>query len=156
MCTPKNRPLSDFMEQALDQARQAFENDEVPVGTVLVHKVHGVVFKGYNLTEKTGNPLDHAEMLAIRAGQKTLGLPFLEDCTLYVTLEPCLVCAAALIAVRLPKLVFGAYNIKGGAVVHGPALGGTRLPYIGGVLEARCGDILQKFFTQKRPDSLSS
>lgn len=138
------------MEQALGQAGQAFDADEVPVGAVLVHKVHGIIFKGHNVTEQTGNPLDHAEMVAIRAGQKTLGRPFLEGCTLYVTLEPCLVCAAALVAVRLPKLVFGAYNPKGGAVVHGPALGGERLPYIGGILEARCGDILQKFFTQKR------
>ena len=141
------------MAHALHQARQAFENDEVPVGAVLIHKIQGVIFEGHNLVEKTGNPLDHAEMLAIRAGQKTLNLPFLEDCTLYVTLEPCLVCAAALIAVRLPNLVFGAYNPKGGAVVHGPALGGDRLPYVGGVLEARCGDILQKFFTQKRGGS---
>ena len=150
MCTPKNTPHTDFMARALGESRQAFAQDDVPVGAVLVHKIQGIIFSGHNVTEKTGNPLDHAEILAINAGQKALGAPFLEACTLYVTLEPCLVCAASLAAVRLPQLVFGAYNSKGGAVVHGPGLGGDGLPYIGGVLEAPCSEILQAFFAQKR------
>ena len=139
------------MKHALSEANKAFEHDEVPVGGVLVHADLGILFKGHNTSHATCNPLAHVEMLAIKAGQQSLASPFLKACTLYVTLEPCTVCAAALARVRLSYLVFGAYNPKDGAIVHGPRLREiSHISYIGGILEYECGAPLRAFFAKKR------
>ncbi len=146
------------MKLALHQAKQSFIRDEVPVGAVLYHEpLDRVIFEGHNLTQTLGTPLAHAEMLAIQEGLRTLQTPFLTDCTLYVTLEPCAFCAAGLILARMGRVVFGAYNPKGGALVHGPRLFDTSPSfapaYVGGVREDEAGQLLQTFFTQKREAS---
>ncbi|TGW15214.1 nucleoside deaminase [bacterium NHP-B] len=146
------------MKRALHQAKQGLMRDEVPVGVVLYHEpLSRVIFEGHNLTQTLNTPLAHAEMLAIQEGLRALKAPFLTDCTLYVTLEPCAFCAAGLILSRVGRVVFGAYNPKGGALVHGPHLFDTSPSfapsYVGGVREDEAGQLLQTFFQQKRKAS---
>ena len=148
------------MEQALIQARAAQSLDEVPIGGILYHLPSKEnLFQGHNTTRATQNPLTHIEMLAIKHGLKKLGGPFLENCVLYVTLEPCAMCAAALSLARLDMLVFGAYNPKGGAVTHGARLfetsHGFKPKVLGGVLEDASARLLKKFFQKKRSSGFS-
>ena len=108
-------PFNDqyFMKQAYLEAQKAFDQDEVPVGAVIVCK-NQIIARGHNLTEKLTDVTAHAEMIAITAAANCLGSKFLEDCTLYVTLEPCLMCASAIMWARVSRLVFGAYDAKAG------------------------------------------
>jgi tRNA(Arg) A34 adenosine deaminase TadA len=137
------------MEDALAEARKAATKGEVPVGAVLVE--NGVVIaRAHNATE-AGDPTAHAEMLLLRA----TGRARLPECELYVTLEPCAMCAAALSHGRIRRLIFGAYDVKGGAVEHGPRFYQQPTCHhapevVGGVMEAECGQILKDFFTERR------
>ena len=103
-----------WMKQALREAEKAFEEDEVPVGAVVVHEGK-IIGRGYNQIEKLQDPTAHAEMIALTAAANHLNSRRLEDCTMYVTLEPCPMCAGALVLSRVPTLVFGAYDPKAGA-----------------------------------------
>lgn len=103
-----------WMRQALREAERALEQDEVPVGAVVVHGGR-VIGRGYNQMERLQDPTAHAEMIAITAAAAHLGSRRLENCTLYVTLEPCPMCAGAVVLARIPTLVFGAYDPKAGA-----------------------------------------
>lgn len=140
------------MHQALEQAKAAVRQGEVPVGAALVHTRTGeVVALAHNLT-LAGDPTAHAEMLALRA----LKLPRLTEYDLYVTLEPCAMCAGAISHARIRKLVFGAYDPKGGAVEHGPRFFTQPTCHhapevVGGVMEAECGALLKDFFAARRP-----
>jgi tRNA(adenine34) deaminase len=142
------------MLKALELAQQAAEAGEVPVGAFLVRggKVAGT---GYNQSERTGDPLAHAEMVAIREVLSAGGRWVLPDCTMYVTLEPCAMCVGAAILARIPRLVFGAYEPKTGAceslfsIPNEPALD-HRMVVTGGVEEERCRDVLQEFFKRRR------
>ena len=107
------------MMAALAEARLAAAAGEVPVGAVVIRN-GAVLARAHNLVETTHDPTAHAEILAIRAAAKTLGMPRLVDCDLYVTLEPCAMCAGAISFARIRKLVFAADDPKGGAVLHGP------------------------------------
>lgn len=142
------------MHAALDQAHTAASLGETPVGAVIVHKGN-IIAQAHNLTESRCDGTAHAELLVLRAASEALGSRYLDQCTLYVTLEPCAMCAAAMSHARLGKLVFGAYDAKGGAVEHGsrwftqPTC--HHAPeWHGGVREAECGALLKEFFSGLR------
>ena len=143
-----------WMQKALREAERAFEQDEVPVGAVVVHK-GSVVGRGHNMVETLDDPTAHAEMLAVTAACDTLGRKHLTGCTLYVTLEPCPMCAGALVHARLDRLVFGALDEKAGAastlynIVQDERLN-HRVEVISGLEADRAAGLLQDFFRQKR------
>ena len=143
-------PLSDehFMKKALHEAELAFEKGEVPVGVVVV--AHGqIIARGHNLTETLTDVTAHAEMQAITAAANYIGGKYLKDCTLYVTLEPCSMCAGALYWSQLGRLVFGASDDKRGyRANHTPLHPKTKVS--SGVCEMESSKILQEFFKQKR------
>ena len=143
-----------WMEQAFREAEIAFERNEVPVGAIVVHE--GIIIgKGSNQTEMLQDPTAHAEIIAIGAAANYLENKWLQNCTLYVTLEPCAMCAGAIVLARIPRLVFGAYDPKAGActslftITNDPRLN-HRVHTIGSVLEEKCGGILKEFFVKQR------
>ncbi len=143
-----------FMRLALREAERALEHDDVPVGAVLVRDGE-VVGAGHDERELRQDPSAHAEMLALRAGARTLGSWRLLDCTLYVTLEPCAMCAGAIVLARVPRVVFGTDDPKAGAagsvldVLAEPRLN-HRPAVEGGVLAADCAALLTDFFAARR------
>jgi tRNA(adenine34) deaminase len=140
-----------FMQQALVQARMAFEADEVPVGAVVVLQ-NRIIARGHNQVEQLTDATAHAEMLAITSAFNALGAKYLPDATLYVTLEPCLMCCGALFWGKIGRVVFGAADPKNGfkskTAPHWPLHPKTEL--VGGVLEAECGALMTAFFRNKR------
>lgn len=143
-----------YMTRALELAQVAAGRNEVPVGAVLV-KDGVIMAESYNFTETTHDPTAHAELLAIRAACGILESPRLPECDLYVTLEPCAMCAAAISFARIRRLYFGAYDAKGGAVEHGPRFFAQttchhRPEIIGGVEEKAAAELLKTFFIKKR------
>lgn len=144
----------DFMRLALEEARLAAEEGEVPVGAVLV-KGGEVLARAHNRREATGNPLDHAEMLALVEGARRLGGWRLEGTTMYVTLEPCPMCAGALVQARVARLVFGVRDLKLGAAGSRYNLVSDetihhRLEVVEGILEEECLSLLKGFFEGRR------
>ncbi|HYG15279.1 MAG TPA: nucleoside deaminase [Bacteroidia bacterium] len=137
-----------FMRLALKEAQKALEEDEIPVGALVVSN-NRVIGKGYNQTEKLTDVTAHAEMLAITAAANYLNGKFLEDCTLYVTLEPCVMCAGAIFWARPGRVVFGAPDEKRGFSKHGPLLH-PKTELITGILENECSVLLKEFFKGKR------
>jgi tRNA(adenine34) deaminase len=148
----QNRPA---MALALAEAEAAAARGEVPVGAVLVDGGGCVLAAAGNRVETDRDPTAHAEMLALRAGAARLGAKRLTECDLYVTLEPCAMCAAAIGFARLRRLYYGAYDPKGGAVEHGPRLFDQptthhRPEIYGGIEERRAAELLRAFFRQRR------
>ncbi|MFM5903952.1 MAG: tRNA adenosine(34) deaminase TadA [Microbacteriaceae bacterium] len=147
------------MRQAMTQAALAVEaSGDVPVGAVLLDAEGNVVATGYNLREATGDPTGHAEIVAMRAASETLGTWRLDELTLVVTLEPCVMCAGAIVAARIPRVVFGAWDARVGAAgslydVLRDARLGAPVEVIGGVLETECSAQLTDFFESKRSGS---
>ncbi|MEX2308123.1 MAG: tRNA adenosine(34) deaminase TadA [Pirellulales bacterium] len=143
-----------FMQQALSEAQAAFDEDEVPIGAVVV-KDGRVIASAHNQREQLHDPTAHAEMIAITQAAGSLGNWRLDGCTMYVTLEPCPMCAGAVVLARMPRVVYGAADPKAGAVttlyqlLNDPRLN-HRAEVIAGVLAAPCGEILSRFFQQKR------
>lgn len=138
-----------FMRLALKEAMYAYEEDEVPVGALVVSN-NRIIGKGYNQTEKLKDVTAHAEMLAITAAANYLGSKFLEECTLYVTLEPCNMCAAALRWARIGRLVYGAIDPKAGFSLIGHSLLHPKTEVTKGVLEHDCSVLVTEFFRGKR------
>jgi tRNA(adenine34) deaminase len=143
------------MELALEEAERARDLGEVPIGAVVVSAEGEVLARAGNRTIALRDPTAHAELLAIRAACSKLGSERLTDCDLYVTLEPCAMCAAAISFARIRRLYFGAADAKGGAVEHGPrffsqAICHHRPEVIGGLSEARAGTLLKQFFADRR------
>ena len=144
------------MKRALALAREAADAGEVPVGAVIVDAATGrIVAEGRNRVEELRDPTAHAELLAIRAACAAQGAPRLEAADLYVTLEPCPMCAAAISFARVRRLYFGAYDPKGGGVDHGPrvfdqATCHHRPEVVGGIAESEAGDLLKAFFRERR------
>ena len=143
------------MELALAEARAAAARGEVPVGAVLLGPDGAVLARAGNQVEADRDASAHAELLVLRAGARVLGSARLPGCTLVVTLEPCPMCAGATVHFRVGRLVFGAYDPKGGGVEHGPrvldAPGCLHRPeVVGGVREAECGGVLRDFFATLR------
>jgi|TARA_R110002072_G_scaffold14810_6_gene60608 tRNA(Arg) A34 adenosine deaminase TadA len=147
---------SPFMPLALAQARAAFARREVPVGAVLVEAASGkILAQAHNEVEMRPDPTAHAEILALRRGAELRGDPRLPDCDLYVTLEPCAMCAQAIAFARLRRLVFGAYDPKGGGVDHGARIFERATCHhapevVGGIMEQDCGALLREFFQARR------
>ncbi|MBL0310055.1 MAG: nucleoside deaminase [Bacteroidetes bacterium] len=140
---------SYYMKLALKEAVRAGEEDEVPVGALVICN-DKIIGKGYNQTEKLRDVTAHAEMIAITAASNYLGSKFLEECTLYVTLEPCLMCAAALKWARIGKLVYGAKDPKAGySLIEGKVLH-PKTEVVHKVLGEECGILLTEFFRKKR------
>ena len=156
-------PLSDprhpfhveHMEMALDEALAARAEDEVPVGCVVVSLERGVIGRAHNQRETLKDPTAHAEMIAITQAAQALESWRLEKCALYVTLEPCPMCAGAIVLARLPLVVYGCTDPKAGAcdtlyqITSDPRLN-HRAQVVGGVLAQRCADALSEFFAVKR------
>ena len=142
--------LSDtyFMQRALQEAQIAFEQGEVPVGAVITIGER-IIAKAHNLTEKLTDVTAHAEMQAITAASEYLGGKYLMDCTLYVTLEPCVMCAGALYWSQIGKVVYGATDSKRGYHLFGNLLH-PKTQVVQGVLEEPCSQIVKEFFLQRR------
>ena len=142
-------PDKYYMQMAYREAERALSEDEVPIGAVIVVD-NKIIGKGYNQVEKLNDVTAHAEMLAITAASNFLGAKFLEDCTLYVTLEPCPMCAAALKWARIGKIVYGARDEKGGFTTISKKLLHPKTEVQQGVMEHECGTIVTNFFKGKR------
>lgn len=144
------------MQKAIREAENAAARGEVPIGAVIVDAETGAVLAAAgNRTEERNDPTAHAEMLVIREATKKTGAPRLENCDLYVTLEPCPMCATAISFARIRRLYFGAYDPKGGGVDHGPRVYEQttchhRPEVYGGIEETRCGELLKAFFRERR------
>ena len=143
-----------FMKEALEEARKAFEKDEPPVGAVIV-KDGDIVARGHNLRENLQDPTAHAEMLAIKAASVELKRWRLSDCIMYVTLEPCAMCAGAMVLARLNCLVYGTDDPKAGAVKSLMNLVSDKrlnhqIEVRSGILAAECGELLREFFSSRR------
>jgi len=143
-----------YMQQALLEAEQAFMEDEVPVGAVIVHNGH-IVGKGYNQVERLKDPTAHAEILAISAACQTLDSKLLSGCSLYVTLEPCPMCAGALVLSRLDRIIYSATDPKMGAcgsiydIIQDTRLN-HQIEVIQGIMENESEALLKKYFQRKR------
>jgi tRNA(adenine34) deaminase len=147
-----------WMEHALREAEQAYKRKEVPIGAIVVHNSR-IIGRGYNQIESLQDPTAHAEMIAITAAASQLGNRRLEKCAMYVTLEPCPMCAGAIVLARLPLLVFGAPDPKAGAcgtlynIVQDDKLN-HRVELRSGVLEEKCTGMLKDFFTKVRANGV--
>lgn len=145
--------MENFMREALKEAELAYQLGEVPVGAVIVQNGQ-IIARGHNTRETEFSAIAHAEISAIRAACETLHGWRLQDCTLYVTLEPCPMCAGAIINARIPNVVFGAWDASMGAM--GSVLKITKYPLpsrptvVAGVLERECGELLSRFFKDRR------
>ncbi len=148
-------PHNLYMAMALEQAALAAAADEVPVGAVIVHPDRGIIARAHNLRQTLQDPTAHAELLALRQAAAVLGSWRLEGCQLYVTLEPCPMCAGAIVQARVPVVVYGCTDRKAGAchtlyqITSDPRLN-HRCEVIGGVLAEQCASLLSAFFAAKR------
>ena len=138
-----------FMKMAFLEAQKAMERDEVPVGAVVVLN-NAIIAKGHNLTQTLNDVTAHAEMQAITAATNHLGAKYLNDCTLYVTLEPCVMCAGAIAWAQLGALVYGASDQKKGFTLIKHNILHPKTLVKGGIMEQECSDILINFFNSKR------
>ncbi len=138
-----------FMQQALNEAKDAFQKDEIPVGAVVVCNKQ-IISRAHNLTETLNDVTAHAEMLAITAAAEYLGGKYLNECTLYVTLEPCCMCAGALNWSQIGKIVFGAPDEKRGFSRHTPPILHTKTSISSGILKNECSELVKNFFKNKR------
>jgi tRNA(adenine34) deaminase len=149
------RPYDEPMRAALEEAAQAVETADVPVGAVVLERDGLIIGRGRNAREGLGDPTAHAEILALREAASARGEWRLEGCTMVVTLEPCAMCAGALVLARVARLVYGAIDPKAGAVgslwdlVRDRRLN-HRLEVVGGVLADECGELLREFFADHR------
>ncbi|PKP38226.1 MAG: tRNA-specific adenosine deaminase [Bacteroidetes bacterium HGW-Bacteroidetes-14] len=138
-----------FMKAALQEAMKALDSDEVPVGAVVVCEGR-IVARAHNLTERLNDPTAHAEMQAITMATSAFGGKYLETCTLYVTLEPCSMCAAALSWAQIGKIVYGASDPKRGFSLYSPSLLHPKTIVEKGILEDECSSLVKNFFKSKR------
>lgn len=142
-------PDDVFMKEALQEANKAFEKDEVPIGAVVVYDGQ-VIGRGHNLTETLNDVTAHAEMQAFTAAANYIGGKYLKECTLYVTIEPCVMCAGASYWAQVSRIVYGAKDEKRGYSTFSTTIIHPRTKVIGGVLEASCALLMQDFFKAKR------
>jgi len=144
-----------FMDLAYKEAERAYQKNEVPVGAIVFDSNGAIIARGHNQVEELGDSTAHAEMLALTSAMNSLGDKYLPDCTLCVTLEPCPMCAGAMVNAKLGRLVFGAYDPKMGAagtcfnITHSKILN-HKIEVIGGILEQPNINLLKDFFYQKR------
>ena len=146
------KPFDDkyFMKQALNEANTAFDKDEIPIGAIIVLNQQ-IIARAHNLTETLNDVTAHAEMQAFTAAANFLGGKYLKDCTLYVTLEPCIMCAGAAYWTQLSKIVYGAPDKRSKQrLADKTALFHPKTKILGGVMEDDCKDLLDLFFAEKR------
>jgi tRNA(adenine34) deaminase len=143
-----------YMQEALKEAQKAFQEEEVPIGAIIVHQ-DKIIARGHNQIERLKDPTAHAEMIAITSAANYLGTKWLNQVSLYVTIEPCSMCAGALVLARIKNLYFGARDPKAGAcgsvinIVNHKKLN-HRIKVTGGILPEECSDILKDFFKKRR------
>ena len=142
-------PDEKFMREALKEAQRALERDEVPVGAVIVCEGK-IIARAHNLTETLNDPTAHAEMQAITMATNTFGGKYLENCTLYVTMEPCSMCASALNWAQIAKIIYGAGDPKRGFSLYSPSLLHPKTEVVSGILDTECSVIVKDFFKSKR------
>lgn len=138
-----------FMREALKEAGYAADKDEVPVGAVVVCRGR-IIGRGHNMTESLHDPTAHAEMIAITAATEAMGGKYLNDCTMYVTVEPCPMCAGALAWSQIGRVVYGAADPKRGFSLYSPSLMHPKTEVSAGVLADECGETVSAFFREKR------
>ena len=138
-----------YMREALREAMFAAEEDEVPIGAVIVCRGR-IIGKGRNMTERLNDPTAHAEMIAITAATEAMGGKYLNDCTLYVTVEPCPMCAGALAWSQVGRVVYGAADPKRGFSLFSPSLMHPKTEIVSGILVEECGNLVTEFFRNKR------
>ena len=138
-----------YMKQALAEANKAFEKGEVPVGAIIVSN-NQIIARAHNSTEQLNDVTAHAEILALTAAADFLGNKYLNDCTMYITLEPCVMCAGALSWAQLGKLVYGASDEKRGFMVHGKKILHPKTKVAYGIMNLECGSLMKAFFEKKR------
>lgn len=137
------------MKQAYREALKAFDADEVPIGAVIVAG-DKIIAKGYNQTELLNDTTAHAEIIALTAAFSAMGSKFLEECTMYITIEPCAMCAGALKWARIGKLVYGTNEPKSGFTLYEPSILHPNTEVVQGVLKEECGQLMKDFFIKKR------
>ena len=137
------------MRDALREAQMAAAEDEVPIGAIIVCRGR-IIGKGHNMTERLNDPTAHAEMIAITAATEAMGGKYLNDCTLYVTVEPCPMCAGALAWSQIGRVVYGASDPKRGFSMFTPSLMHPKTEVVSGVLAEDCGNMVTEFFRNKR------
>jgi len=147
----KINPFSDeyFMKQALEEAHKAYDEDEIPVGAIVVCN-NRIIARAHNLTERLNDVTAHAEMQAITAAANFLGGKYLKECTLYVTLEPCNMCAGALAWSQISRIVYGASDKKRGFTAFSPSPLHPRTELVTGILEEESSVLVKSFFAKKR------
>jgi tRNA(adenine34) deaminase len=138
-----------YMQRALDEARLALQEGEIPIGAVIVRKDR-IIARSHNLTETLCDVTAHAEMQAITSAANLLGGKYLTDCTLYVTVEPCTMCAGAIGWAQIPRIVYGCADDKRGFHTYAPRAMHPKASITGGILEEECRQLMQDFFRQKR------
>lgn len=138
-----------FMNLALTEARKALAQDEIPIGAIVVCDGN-IVGRGHNMTETLNDVTAHAEMMAVTSASQTLGGKYLTDCTLYVTVEPCLMCAGAIAWAQVKRIVYGASDIKRGYSTYTARPFHPRATVTGGVLEDECSQLMKDFFAKRR------
>ncbi len=138
-----------FMKEAIKEAIIAKDEGEVPIGAVIVHN-NKIISKGHNMTERLSDPTAHAEMIAITAATESVGGKYLNDCTLYVTVEPCPMCAGALNWGQISRIVYGCADSKRGCSNFTPSLLHPKTQIQSSILEAECRNLIQTFFQSKR------
>ena len=138
-----------YMTEALKEARIAFDEDEIPIGAVVVCRGR-IIGKGHNMTERLHDPTAHAEMIAITAATEAMGGKYLNDCTLYVTVEPCPMCSGALNWAQMGRIVYGALDPKRGYSMFSPSLLHPKTAVQAGVLAEECSALMLDFFKGKR------
>lgn len=149
---PTIMPDDFFMNEALKEAKKAAEADEIPIGAIIV-SAGRIIGRGHNLTERLNDVTAHAEMQAFTAAANYLGGKYLKNCTLYVTLEPCVMCAGASYWTQISRIVFGAYDPKRGFTVLKQRVTHPKTTITGGIKETECGEIVKAYFESKRKKS---
>ncbi len=138
-----------FMQKALDDAKNALDKGEVPVGAIIV-SMNQIIARAHNLTETLNDVTAHAEMQAFTAAADAIGGKYLKDCILYVTLEPCVMCAGASYWAQIGRIVYGASDVKRGFSIQATNILHPKTEIIGGILENDCAQLLKEFFAKKR------
>ena len=138
-----------YMQRALDEARMALTEGEIPIGAVVVCRDR-IIARAHNLTETLTDVTAHAEMQVITAAANMLGGKYLTDCTLYVTVEPCVMCAGAIGWAQIPRIVYGCRDEKRGYELYAPRAMHPRSTTVGGILEEECRQLMKEFFLSKR------
>ena len=142
----------EYMQSALEQAQLAYENDEVPVGAIVVYQGN-IIARAYNTNYHDNNALSHAEIKVIDLACKKLKSKNLSECTLYVTLEPCMMCTGAILNARIKKIYFGAFDLKYGAIISNQFYKDSKeIEWNPGILKKESSELLKQYFEKKRKD----